>query len=329
VTDKRIQYIDIARGLAMILIITGHSVAPGYVQSAIYTFHVPLFFFVSGYFFKRRGFVSLVSKNFKRLVVPYLVTSCVVIFYNVLKALSGRGWDGALQSLLAMLYCCGESVDYGFFRIPSCGVIWFLPALFFAMVIVNFALERKHTALIVLLITACSWASGQIFLFPFGLQVGGFASLFLYAGYLEHAELNWLDRLYQNSVLQILLLALWAICFYFGGLFEIVVLRTPMLPLNLIGAFSGLYLFLCLCRWLDTLHLRMRSLLVILGQNTMIVLCVHLLDIRLFPWGKYMLFEDGHAQSIKSFLLIFSIRMLFAICAVWCEKKSRLLRSIY
>ncbi len=48
---KRINYIDIARGIAIILMILGHIVPPGTIRKIIFSFHMPLFVIVIGYFF--------------------------------------------------------------------------------------------------------------------------------------------------------------------------------------------------------------------------------------------------------------------------------------
>ncbi len=45
---KRIEWVDIARGIGIILVILGH-IGIGKVGKFIYSFHIPLFFFLSGF----------------------------------------------------------------------------------------------------------------------------------------------------------------------------------------------------------------------------------------------------------------------------------------
>ena len=49
-TKDRIHYLDIAKGIAMILVILGHTkkLIPTNVVWWLYTFHMPLFFMLSG-----------------------------------------------------------------------------------------------------------------------------------------------------------------------------------------------------------------------------------------------------------------------------------------
>ena len=69
----RLTYIDIAKGFAMLCIIAGHF---GIVTANrfVYTFHVPLFFLISGYFLSTRlDLKTFVEKKVRQLIVPYYV----------------------------------------------------------------------------------------------------------------------------------------------------------------------------------------------------------------------------------------------------------------
>ena len=46
---NRIDWIDVAKGLAIILVVAGHAGFPILVEGAIYSFHMPLFFMTSGF----------------------------------------------------------------------------------------------------------------------------------------------------------------------------------------------------------------------------------------------------------------------------------------
>ena len=52
---KRVPYVDIAKGIGIILVVMGHNdfalIAP-FAHKLIYSFHMPMFFFMSGMFFK-------------------------------------------------------------------------------------------------------------------------------------------------------------------------------------------------------------------------------------------------------------------------------------
>ena len=59
---KRLDYIDAAKAIAIILVIIGHSnwlSAIPRVGGMIYSFHMPLFFIISGFFWKYTESASL------------------------------------------------------------------------------------------------------------------------------------------------------------------------------------------------------------------------------------------------------------------------------
>ena len=76
--SKHILWIDIAKGIAIVAVIIGHNI-DGEINNLINSFHMPLFFFVSGYTFKanREKYI----KDFKRLIVPYII---LVIIQTIL-----------------------------------------------------------------------------------------------------------------------------------------------------------------------------------------------------------------------------------------------------
>lgn len=91
---NRLISIDIAKAICIILVVAGHynpDNAPEWyhiIVRFIYTFHMPLFLFASGYIYAtivktgmRRGGVL---KKFKRLMIPYLSTSIIVISIKLL-----------------------------------------------------------------------------------------------------------------------------------------------------------------------------------------------------------------------------------------------------
>lgn len=71
---ERNKTIDCMKGLAIIFMVVGHIHISALVDKFIYSFHMPLFFIVSGYLYHRRT-VSLeyLKKKVKTLILPYFV----------------------------------------------------------------------------------------------------------------------------------------------------------------------------------------------------------------------------------------------------------------
>lgn len=71
----RIQGIDLCKGIGILLVMLGHFM-PNSIFTAlfIYTFHIPLFFVISGFLFKGNYTIgSFVKKRTKSLVIPYFI----------------------------------------------------------------------------------------------------------------------------------------------------------------------------------------------------------------------------------------------------------------
>ena len=75
----RILWIDTMKAIGMFFIVLGHFFPP-YISAWIYTFNVPLFFFVSGFLAKKEdnwGFFW--NKNMKGLIIPFLLLSSQIL----------------------------------------------------------------------------------------------------------------------------------------------------------------------------------------------------------------------------------------------------------
>ena len=50
IMGKRLAHIDLLKGIGIILVLLGHLPINGIMHMLIYSFHMPLFFFCSGFF---------------------------------------------------------------------------------------------------------------------------------------------------------------------------------------------------------------------------------------------------------------------------------------
>ena len=125
---KRINKIDILRAIGIILMVLGHVFDFfGKFDRYIHTFHMPLFFIISGYLFRSKldcKLSKLISQKAKRLLIPYI--SFAAINYVAWFFLE-RGEESWLTPLVRL-------VTYNTSGLPICGALWFLTALFWAEV---------------------------------------------------------------------------------------------------------------------------------------------------------------------------------------------------
>ena len=82
-STKRLDFIDVAKGIGIILVVLGHCMAYGCQNrlfTMIYSFHMPLFFFLSGFLFKSKDNASFLSGKVKTLLVPMVCFQSINIF---------------------------------------------------------------------------------------------------------------------------------------------------------------------------------------------------------------------------------------------------------
>lgn len=135
---KRIDWIDIFKGLAIILVVVGHST--GLFNAYIYQFHVAAFFFISGWVAKFDGtslFKDLLKKA-RTLIIPLLLM--IVIFGIVTNCMNTCGiykyfWDeGSSQSVFRLMINFLENGT----MVDLLGAAWFVEVLFFTSIISHF-----------------------------------------------------------------------------------------------------------------------------------------------------------------------------------------------
>lgn len=120
-TKQRIEWIDISKGIGMLLVIAGHTIALNY-SYPLYSFHMPLFFLLSGLFIKTNvGWKEYLYKCAHQLLWPWfgiLLVSAIVCM------LIPEWRDGVtLKAIIKDLYSTNTNV----FQNSS---LWFLICLF-------------------------------------------------------------------------------------------------------------------------------------------------------------------------------------------------------
>ena len=82
---QRIDSFDILKGIGIILMIVAHTFGPNHmIWDFIYAFHMPLFFIVSGYFYKQRFFSETLKINCNQILIQYIVLCLIIILLNQL-----------------------------------------------------------------------------------------------------------------------------------------------------------------------------------------------------------------------------------------------------
>lgn len=129
---ERLEFLDVSKGIGILLVVIGHhlEVSP-WLTIWIYSFHMPLFFIISGWLYAHKKPVcdtkEMVQKKMRSLIYPYCIFSILAILFRLLLYIVLDSTPD--ESFAAM---CQKTIStYGYHA------MWFLPALFLTEVVVH------------------------------------------------------------------------------------------------------------------------------------------------------------------------------------------------
>ena len=100
---KRYQYLDVARGFGLLLVIISHSCG---LSRFLINYYIPLFFVVSGYIYKEgRSYKENIEHKAKRLLIPYFGYSAVLLAVYVLMGRTLAETKASAFGILYSRYC--------------------------------------------------------------------------------------------------------------------------------------------------------------------------------------------------------------------------------
>ena len=118
---ERDQYVDVAKGLSILLIVAIHTEVFGKIGNPLAFIAVPVFFFMSGFYdHSERGWNDWLPKALKTLILPAVIwVVLVTVYIQFLGFLKDRSWGG--------------NFPFDWYHIAgNNGPAWFLFALLYA-----------------------------------------------------------------------------------------------------------------------------------------------------------------------------------------------------
>lgn len=157
--NNRMKWLDFARGISVLLVVIGHMTSFSYgLGQWIYSFHMPIFFIISGILiYLKNDFDQtlkyIVIKKLKTIIFPYISISLINIIFNFSISLFSKSF-----SINFIFDTLKVAVKQLITTITFDGLLtlWFLPALFIAELLFYFCIQtlRKHILILPLVITA-------------------------------------------------------------------------------------------------------------------------------------------------------------------------------
>lgn len=180
--------LDIMKGIGMLAVILGHTFTiPTYpYRNALFSFHMPLFFILAGYFYKKDDDVKgRVKKDFRRLIIPYIFTASILLVYDMVKAIYYHDADCCVTGIVRVFISSGSfHSSLYFWDVPIVGPLWFLLALFWCKTGYNYLVVKTHHAncLVIGIAIAATLLDRYLINLPFGFLPGLSAMVFFWVG---------------------------------------------------------------------------------------------------------------------------------------------------
>ncbi len=295
--NKRLCFLDILKGIGIILVIIGHSHVQSRVGDLIYSFHMPLFFFLSGILFdakKDKHVVDLLKRRLFTIIVPYIIFYIFLLLFQtyIEVPLYDYKYVNFTHQLVGLFYGSPYK-DFMLFN-----AIWFLPTLI-SVEVVYYAVQKrvklswlKIFIIFMLFGVGCFLGKRGLSLLPWGMTQALVVLPFYMLGHYLHpviqkcanSEFAFLCN-YREKVSR------YIAPFFFAVLFIVLYIFLPtdmdiksayISPLisGVLVAFAGVLFMVSVSIWI-----RNCSWIEFIGRNTLIIIPIHQPLLRLYDFG--------------------------------------------
>lgn len=343
---KRIVYLDVGRGLTMLMVVIGHIFQPQLFgqefRYALFAVHLPLFLLVSGILYKERPFLSLLKKSFLKILIPYIVGVLLILIFYVVSQhqdflISWKNISlskiGSISKILVSAFIVNGG-DYYLFA-PKLniviGAIWYLVGYFEVLVLFKcILLITKKLYLqvgIISLLTLIGYMIGSHTALPLQILSSFVMLPFFASGY--YSKNYWLNRnSLENKQVMFFIILLGIILWYLSASNGILLLvsaqatQGPVLA-TISGIFSSIALLLVIRILVDKNLLIGKQFLSKLGQLSLYVLVVHNLDLTSLP-VTWIIMDHLNRSGINpqiSNIVVMPISVLFAFTGAYLLNK--------
>ncbi|MCQ6282700.1 acyltransferase family protein [Bacillus sp. EB600] len=278
--NKRIDWLDIGKGLGILLVMLGHTDIPAPIKTYIYTFHMPLFFFLSGYLFKSDKFSNLrafISRRMKTLIFPYLCFSFIAYIWFVI--LFNFGQVDYNHNLLMPFIGSFIAIRKSSWTVQS-GPLWFVNCLLCTellfYLISKLGRTKKRIGIVLIFVSALGCIYNKCIgkPLPWSIDVTMISVGFYGVGYLYKEYKMKLEQ-FINFKLFLLFMAINIVTGYLnfvhsGERVDLYNSNIGNVFLFYISALSGIGAFVILIKRMKT-----NSILLFLGDNSLIYLAFH------------------------------------------------------
>ena len=313
----RISYVDVSKGIAIWLMIVGHMYISEQMVVYIYSFHMPLFFLLSGMFFRiNKSFFDNLESAVRGLLIPYFffsllnLTICWISPYLHPELYYGmKGADIFIAALNGILIGADRVTRSSFLPLNP---LWFLVALFVVRIlcstISSITNNKYYWAGLTILISFLLFCITTTDVYSFRSAM--LATPFYVIGFLI-CKIDFSKIRFFVSFPFFLLLVSYFIfiipknglCDLNGGVYG------NCIAVYFINALVGSIIVLLLSTYVS----RIDKFLEVVGRNTLVILGLHAFFVRLMQVVSVFLFGS---ESMYSSLFIIIVPIIAILCCI-------------
>lgn len=273
---KRIIWLDYGKALAIYLVVLAHTALNKSAEEFIYTFHMPFFFFASGFLFSFEKYPSyrlFAKRRFMQLIIPYIIINILTyLFWLLISSKVGSDANETTvfyEPIIATVLANAKDMKH---NVP----LWFLVALFMVENLYYLLYKNKKYNLVTTLVLLFLALLNNEFndkRLPFCIDIAVVATIFYAFG-------NMLRNKGENNnifktVFFILSVAVTFLAFITNGK---VAMHTDFynnIIIFFIGGLAGCYSLAFICKKLQDI-LGDNSIIQSVARNTLLICAFHL-----------------------------------------------------
>ena len=325
---NRIVWLDYGKAIAIYLVVLAHTALYKPAEAFIYTFHMPFFFFMSGYLFsfeKYTSYSQFAKRRFRQLIVPYIIFNIItyLLWFFVLRKVGDDANEavGALSPIISALTVNAKGMVHD---IP----LWFLAALFVVENIYYLIYKNKRFNILatsILFLLAVINSTFNPVRLPFCIDISLVAILFYRLGSVLREKG---DKIF-NPYLFVLSVIVTVLVFVLNGKVAMHTDYYNNIFLFVAGGVAGCYMMSYLCKMLQSLFGE-RTFVQNIARNTLLICALHLIVFAFLKGIMLYVFKIEPSVLNGTILLnaLFALLSL-AICLVAAKIMEKLKIKVF
>jgi polysaccharide biosynthesis protein PslL len=290
IMNTRLQHIEIAKGIGILLVVLGHNSIfeinhNDKFYSVIYSFHVPLFFFLSGLFLNPDGkFTKLVLSKLDSLLKPYFTIFLIMTInflslkhYSIISYLTGITYSSINTiprpwiPLWFLTHLWAVTIfSWLFIKVTKLNSIKIIFQIFLLLILLVIGFLSRHVFLqIPININGSKFVLSGL---PFSIDIVFISGFFFLLGFLTKQKV--MDFKIQAKYFLLSFVLFCFLHYYYNYTINLWARRYDDLIISTMEALTGIYIILCVSTFISKYKV-ITNILSYIGSGSLFILIFH------------------------------------------------------